>query len=298
MLELRLLKTFLAVVSAGSVRGAAEALHLAPSTVTAQLKGLEDSLGAPLFDRVGRGVLLAEQGRRLLAHARRLVDLEAEARRALSARDDEAGELALRVSESLGAWRLPGVLRRFRERFPQTRLRVDKTSRQGLARDLAHGVTDVALLLGEPFTGPSLAVEVLGREPLTVILPPGSPLDGGVARPEDLAGMPLFLTRYVWSARRLIEEALSRAHVRPEAVVECSSVEIVKRCVASGLGASVCPLFAVRAEAARGELSLAGFSGGPLWASVLLVRHEGRWLSPAAGAFLEAARECFTPARA
>lgn len=297
MMELRLLKTFLAVVAAGSVRGAAEDLHLAPSTVTAQVKGLEESLGAPLFDRIGRGVLLTELGQRLLVHARRLVDLEAEARRVLATEGEERGELSLRVSESLGAWCLPGILARFRERFPDTRLTVGRSSRQGLARDLAHGVTDLALMLSEPFAGQSLAVEVLARERLVVVAPPGSPLAGREARPADLAGTPLFLTRYVWSARRLIEEALSQAHVRPAAVVECTSVEIVKRCVAAGLGVSVMPWFAVEREIARGEVSQAAWSGGPLSASVLLVRHEGRWLSPAARAFMEAVREFFASAR-
>lgn len=293
MLEIRLLKTFLAVASDCSFKKAAEALHLAPSTVTAQIKALEDELGAPVFDRLGRRVLLTEQGERLLRHARRLVDLEAETRRVLGHGGEEHGELAVRVSESLGVRCLPGILGRFRQGFPDTRLTIGTVSRQGLARDLSHGVTDVALLLSEPFTGPSLHVEVLGRERLAVIAPPGSSLSRrGEVRPEDLDGMPLFLTRYVWSARRLIEEALTRAHARP-AVVECSSVEIVKWCVLAGLGVSVVPALAVEREAAEGRLAVLDWAGGPLSAAVMLARHQDRWLTPAAAAFMEAAREHF-----
>lgn len=298
MLEIRLLKTFLAVAADCSFRKAAEALHLAPSTVTAQVKSLEDDLGFPVFDRIGRRVLLTEQGSRLLAHARRLVDMEAETRRVLGSGGDECGELSVRISESLGVRCMPDVLGRFRQRFPETRLHISTASRLGLARDLRHGSTDLGLLLSEPFSAAGLHVEILGRERLAVIAPPGSPLAGlARVRPADLEGTSLFLTRHVWSARRLIEEALLEAQVRSAPVVDCSSVEMVKRCVMAGLGVSVVPAFAVREEAARGALVMLDWAGGPLSAPVMLVRHEERWVSPAARGFMDAVRAYFGAAK-
>jgi DNA-binding transcriptional LysR family regulator len=296
MLEVRLLKTFLAVAAGCSFRKAAESLHLAPSTVTAQIKALEDELGAPVFDRVGRTVLMTELGQRLLHHARRMVDLEAETRGLLSRSGSDVGELSVRISESLGIHCLPALLPRFRTAFPEVRLTLSTVSRRDLAHDLRHGATDLALLVGEPFVSSSLLVEVLGREKLVVIAPPGSRFAGRESiSPSDLAGCALFLTRYVWSARRLIEEALLEARVGLGGLVECSSVEIVKRCVMAGLGVSVVPAFSVRGEAGRGELVLLDWAGEPLSAKVVMARHEDRWLSPAAAAFMEAAREFFDP---
>ena len=294
MLEIRLLKTFLAVAAGCSFRKAAEELHLAPSTVTAQVKSLEDALGRPVFDRIGRRVMLTEQGRRLLGHARRLVDMEAETRRVLGSGGDECGELSVRVSESLGVRCLPVVLSSFRERFPDTRLHISTVSRLGLARDLRHGSTDLGLLLSEPFSAAGVNVEILGRERLAVIAPPQSPLASlAQVRADDLEGTSLFLTRYVWSARRLIEEALLEAHLRSASVVDCSSVEMVKRCVMAGLGVSVVPAFAVQDEVARGALVTLDWAGGPLSAPVMLVRHEERWVSPAASGFMDAVRGYF-----
>lgn len=298
MLDLQLLKTFLAVAAGLSFRQAAETLHYAPSTVTAQIKALEEDLGVPLFDRLGRQVLLTEHGQRLLHHARRMMDLEAETRRVLL--DGEASvELAVRISESLGIHCLPWILPRFRARFPAARLTLTTHSQQGLVRDLRHGATDLALLLGEPFSAAGLRVEVLHREHLAVIVPPESPLAlrRGV-RPADLDGAPLILTRHVWSARRLIEQALLEAHVGTEGLVECSSVEIVKQCVMAGQGISVVPGFTVREEARQGRLALLPWAGGPLVAPVLLVRHEERWLSPAAAAFSDLLRAFFETRRA
>jgi DNA-binding transcriptional LysR family regulator len=295
MLDIHLLKTFLAVAAGSSFRKAAEILHYAPSTVTAQIKALEAELGTPVFDRVGRTVLITEFGQRLVHHARRLVDLEAETRRLLSRGGEGVGELSVRISESLGILCLPTVLARFREQFPGTRLTLGTASRQDLAHDLKQGATDVALLVGEPFAASHLNVEVLCRERLAVIAPPDSKLAGRRAvRPVDLGGMTLFLTRYVWSARRLIEEALLEAGVSVAGLVECTSVEIVKRCVLAGLGLSVVPEFIVEEEARQGRLAVLEWAGGPLMAPVSLVRHEDRWLSPAAHAFMEAVREFFT----
>ncbi len=298
MMDLYLLKTFLAVAAGLSFRKAAETLHYAPSTVTAQIQALEEDLGVPLFDRLGRRVLLTEHGRRLLHHARRMLDLEAETRRVIL-EGEFSPELAVRISESLGIHCLPWVLPRFRARSPATRLNLTTHSRHGLVRDLRHGVTDLALLLGEPFAAPGLRMEVLHREQLTVIVPPDSPLATLQAvHPADLDGVPLILTRHVWSVRRLIEQALQEAHVGMEGLVECSSVEIVKQCVMAGQGVSVVPGFTVLEEVRRKRLALLNWAGEPLMAPVLLVRHEERSLSPAAAAFIDLLRDFFGAPRA
>lgn len=253
-MDIRHLKTFLAVAAGLSFRKAAEALHYAPSTVTAQIRALEDDLGAPLFERTGRRVLLTDQGRRLLPRARRIAEMADDARRAVT-HDADSGELSVRMSQSLGMLCLPEALRRFRVRFPATRVHVATASRHGLAADLRHGEVDLALLVGRPFAAEGVDMETLRREPLVCIAAPRSPLaDLDRVTPADLDGQPLVLTRHVWSLRPAIEQTLAAAHVQPGPVLECSSIVIVKRCVAAGLGVAVVPLSAVRRELDRGEL--------------------------------------------
>lgn len=258
-MDIRHLKTFLAVAAGLSFRKAAESLHYAPSTVTAQIRALEEDLGAPLFERTGRRVLLTDHGRRLLPRARRIAEMADDARRAVT-HDADSGELSVRMSQSLGMLCLPEALRRFRVRFPATRVHVATASRHGLAADLRHGEVDLALLLGRPFAADGVDMETLRSEPLVCIAAPGSPLAGspqsgrGRVTPADLAGQPLVLTRHVWSLRPAIEQTLAAAHVQPGAMLECSSIVIVKRCVAAELGVAVVPLCAVRDEVDRGEL--------------------------------------------
>lgn len=286
-----LLETFLAVAAELSFRKAAETLHAAPSTVTGRIKALEEELGARLFTRAGRRVLLTEPGRRLLAHAERLTELSRRTRRVIHGAD-EPPELRLRLSETLGLACLPDILARLGRLAPPHRLSIATASRGGAIRALRQGTLDVALLIGEPFFGPDLSVEVLRREPLVVLAPPGDALARAAgAGPEDLAGLPLLLTPRVWSARRALERRLDAAGAARPAVVECSSLEIIKRLVMAGRGVTLAPALAARREAESGQLAVLPWAGEELYVSVLLIRHAPRPPAPLTEAFCQAARE-------
>ncbi|MDQ7835825.1 MAG: LysR family transcriptional regulator [Humidesulfovibrio sp.] len=294
MLDPHLLRSFLAVAAELSFRKAALALHCAPSTVTSQIRSLEQELGVVLFERSSRSVRLTGSGQGLVQNARRIVDLIEETQRLAAGGDGSGLELAVRISESLGVYCLPWVLPRFRQRFPDIRLSFATHSRHGLHQDIQHGVMDLALLLGEPFLAAGIDVELLGRERLVAIVAPQSPLAGSCTlRPEMLDAQALVLTRHVWSLRRSIEAALLEARVRPASVVECASVELVKACVMAGQGLSIVPAFSVREAVRRGELATLEWHGEGLFAPVYLARQAERMLSPVAEAFSETLRAFF-----
>lgn len=294
MLDPYRLKSFLAVAAALSFRKAAQALHCAPSTVTCQVRNLEQELGVALFERSSRQVRLTRHGMRLVPSARRIVELLEQAAQLAADGDGGDAELAVRISGTLGSHCLPGVLPRFRKLHPETRLTLATHSRHGLRRDLRHGVMDLALILGEAEATAGLRVEHLGRERLVVAVAPDSPLARLVdVGPEDLAGQQLVLTEHVWSQRRRMELALLEAGARPSCVVECASLEMVKALVLAGQGVSVVPEFSVRGQAARGELSLLEWRGGGLFAPVLLLSGGEGGLSPAATDFAALLREFF-----
>lgn len=296
MLDIHLLKTFLAVAAGLSFRKAAQELHLAPSTVTAQIKTLENAAGVRLFARRPGRVEITDHGRRLIAFARRIVDLEEETRRLLSGEDRMDLEFCVRISESLGIHFLPRLLAGFRERFPRTRLTFATHSRHGLTRDLRYEVTDLALILSEPFAAQGVLVEVLRRMPLSVVVPAGSPLAGLPAvGPADLSGAQFLLTPKVWSARGVIEQALREEASEPLSVVECGSMEIVKSCVMAGQGVAVLPDFSVAGEVRQGLLVRLDWARGPLFVPLLLVRDADRPPSAAAEGFMRAARDLFGP---
>jgi DNA-binding transcriptional LysR family regulator len=145
MLDLELLRSFVAVVDAGGFTRAGERVHRTQSTVSQQIRRLEEDLGQPLLHRDGREVTPTEAGERLLSYARRLLSLAEEARDVL-ARPSSEGAIRLGIPEDFAAYRLPKLLASCTRTRPGLRLDVRADQSLDLKRDLERGELDLALL--------------------------------------------------------------------------------------------------------------------------------------------------------
>jgi DNA-binding transcriptional LysR family regulator len=144
MLDLDLLRSFVSVVDAGGFTRAGERVHRTQSTVSQQIKRLEDDFG-PLLNRVGKKVVPTEDGERLLAYARRLLALAEETRDVL-ARPKGEGVVRLGIPEDFAAYRLTELLASFKRSHPGLRLDVRADQSMSLRRDLERCELDLALL--------------------------------------------------------------------------------------------------------------------------------------------------------
>jgi DNA-binding transcriptional LysR family regulator len=144
MLDLELLRSFVSVVEAGGFTRAGQRVHRTQSTVSQQIKRLEDDVGQPLLDRSGKDVTPTEAGERLLPYARRLLSLAEEARDVI-ARPGAEGAVKLGVPEDFAAYRLTKLLAAFSRSHPGLRLDVRADQSTYLKRDLERGDLDLAL---------------------------------------------------------------------------------------------------------------------------------------------------------
>jgi DNA-binding transcriptional LysR family regulator len=144
MLDLELLRSFVSVVDSGGFTRAGERVHRTQSTVSQQIKRLEDDVGQPLLNRNGKEVTPTEAGERLLSYARRLLSLAEEARDVL-ARPGNQGAVRLGVPEDFAAYRLAKLLAAFSRSHPDLRLDVRADQSMYLKRDLERGDLDLAL---------------------------------------------------------------------------------------------------------------------------------------------------------
>jgi DNA-binding transcriptional LysR family regulator len=290
--EQRQLRTFRTVARTLSFTRAAAELGYVQSNVTAQIKTLESELGVPLFDRLGRKVVLTDAGRVLLRYAERILDLSEEAREAVADDGEPTGTLVIGASPSLSAYRLPRLLRRFGRRFPRVKLSFRPTPHEELGSRVADGSLDVAFLLEGPVRSASLRSEELAEERLVVLAPPDHPLAGSTrVSPADLAGEQILLTEPGCNYRLMFERELAEAGVEPAATLGFDGVETVKQCVAAGMGIAMLPAVTVEAELERGELAALRWAGRDLSIPVQVIRHKDKWVSPALAAFLETSRQ-------
>lgn len=144
MLDLELLRSFVSVVDSGGFTRAGERVHRTQSTVSQQIKRLEDDIGQPLLNRSGKDVTPTEAGERLLSYARRLLSLAEEARDVV-AQPDHEGAVRLGVPEDFAAYRLAKLLAAFSRSHPTLRLDVRADQSANLKRDLDRGELDLAL---------------------------------------------------------------------------------------------------------------------------------------------------------
>jgi DNA-binding transcriptional LysR family regulator len=281
------LRTFRTVAATLSFTRSAEILDYAQSSVSAQIRGLEDELGAPLFDRIGRRVALTEAGKRVLAYTDRAMALESEIRTALSEPTSYESVLRVGAPESMMTYRLPGWLARFRNDHPAVRLYYAPMVDMDLYRGVTEGRLDFAMLLQPPVRVDTLEVRKIRTEPIRVFAATHHRLaKKKKLTPEDLIGETVFLTESGCGYRHLFEQELAKAGNYTCVRLEFNSVEAIKRCVAAGLGVGFLPQVALQNLIDEDVLTVLSWEK-TFSVDLQLVWHRQKWLSPVEAHFAE-----------
>ncbi|GCE22937.1 LysR family transcriptional regulator [Dictyobacter kobayashii] len=298
-MELRQLVTFRMVATTLSFSRTAQSLNYVQSSVTAQMQALEEELGVRLFDRLGKRIALTDAGKRFLPYTEKILTLSEEAREAVTAGDVPSGSLTISAPETLCIYRLPALLRLFRDRYPQVRLIFRPTPYDDLRRSVSDGVVDVAFVIDEPQRSTALVIEQLIIEPLLILVAPDHRLVQLPAiQPEDLDGEPFLLTEAGCSYRVVFERALNEAGVRPTTNLDFTSVEAIKQCVMASMGIAFLPAITVAKEIAQGRMVALHWPGHEFHVHTQVLWHKEKWLSPALNAFLTVTREFMCEAAA
>ncbi|MBI1309766.1 LysR family transcriptional regulator [bacterium] len=168
-MELFQLRYFLKVVELGNFTRAAEACHVSQPALSQAIQKLEDELGQPVFERLGRRVELTPAGRMLLPRASQAVQLVDEARASVTD-DGESGHIRVSAIPTIAPYLLPSLLGEFARELPRVQFEVQEEVTDQVIKRLRHGETDVALL-ALPFDSTHLDVVPLFEEELHLVLP-------------------------------------------------------------------------------------------------------------------------------
>ncbi|WP_025690890.1 LysR family transcriptional regulator [Paenibacillus zanthoxyli] len=291
-MESRHLFTFLVVVEAGSFTRAAQKLDYAQSSITAQIQTLESELGQPLFDRIGKKITLTDAGRRLLPYAQEISKMHAMAENALRSQSGIGGSLKIGAPESLAAFRLPGIIREFRGRFPQVEMILKPGYCWELQEMIRSGELDLAFLLQPERDDKDLYIETLVHEEMALVAPVNHRLaHRSTVQPSDLKEETILHTETGCSYRLLFEQHLNAHGVYPDPKLEFWSIEAIKQCVMAGLGISFLPLVTVQKELAEGTMARLNWDDESQRVATQVAYHRKKWKSPALDAFMETVRQ-------
>lgn len=239
MFTLKQLNYFVTAAELGQVSAAAEQLHISQSAISTAIHELEELLGVALLERKPDGVDFTAAGRKFFAHANCVLDA---AENALALRYDDAavsGQLRLAVSFTLMGYFLPRHLQRFLQRFPGIELRVDEMQREEIEGSLIAGRHDFGVLITANVNNPQIACETWLGSPRRLWLPVGHRLlsAGGVTL-TDVANEPYIMLTVDEAADSALRY-WSKTPVRPNVLLETSSVEAVRSLVADGMGVTI-----------------------------------------------------------
>lgn len=282
----RQLRVFCAVAREGGVRRAADALHLSQSAVSASLAELERQLGAPLFDRVGRGVQLNGQGRALLPRAEDVLARMADIQRQFGPDGGQlAGELRIGASNTVGNYLVGDLLGSFVQAHPGVRIRLQVDNTATIADALCRFALDVGVVEGATHRS-ELVEQRWRRDRLVVCAREGHPLAGRALTADALDGERWVLRESGSASREQFERAAAEALGAFEVAIELGQNEAVKQAVMAGLGLACLPEIALRGAAGAGIVVLdTPFLDLHRWLGIAVHRdrHQDRVLS----AFLE-----------
>ncbi|KAG8149239.1 LysR family transcriptional regulator [Burkholderia catarinensis] len=297
-MDLAALAIFRAVVRENGVTRAAAKLNRVQSNVTTRIKQLEEELGAALFVRDGRRLVLTPAGETLLPYAERLLALADEARHAVR-EDRPRGRLRLGAMESTAASRLPAVLARYHQAWPEVTLEL-VTGTTGWLIDRVRAFEIDAALVARPLAPDALpdmfdTVQVF-REELLLLTPRGHP---PVRSPRDVMLPTLIAFERGCTYRNHAEQWYAAHGVKPARVLELGSYHAIVACVAAGAGVAVAPRSVLDRQPEVENLALHAVPGFDAIDTLLIWRHGHA--SAALGALrdvLQAAREAIPGAPA
>ncbi|HET9622325.1 MAG TPA: LysR substrate-binding domain-containing protein [Kofleriaceae bacterium] len=242
MIELRLLRSFVAVAELEHVGKAATRLHISQSPLSRQIRQLEDALGTALFEREKRRIRITAAGRDLLAPAR---DLLARAdglvRDAHARATGEAGSIAIGfVSSALTSGVLPAALRTLRRARPKVRIALRQASSREQLGALRAGELDLAVVHRPPRTT-DLAVHRLLEQPYVLAVPRDSPLARRPLRAARLDGQVWIAVQAGEADRDRWAAAWGAAGLRPDEVVQVVEWSSALALVDAGVGVALVP---------------------------------------------------------
>ena len=281
----RQLKVFEAVARHLSYTQAAQELHLTQPAVSMQIKQLEEQVGLPLFEQLGKKVFLTQAGEEMYHYSRNIAHELSEAEEVLEQlKGVRRGHLVLAVASTANYF-ATRLLAAFAKQFPEVTFSLDVTNRAVLLQQLERNESDL-VIMGRPPADMPLTMEAFMDNPLVVIAPPAHRLVGDKEIPlDDIKDEP-FLFRERGSGTRIaMERFFKERGVILKTGMEMASNEAIKQAVEAGLGLGIVSIHTLELELETRRLAVLNVQGFPVLRHWYLVHREGKRLSPVAAEF-------------
>lgn len=293
-MDFRKLEAFCKVYELKSFSKAGLELQLSQPTISAHVANLEEELGVPLFDRLGRTVLPTQAGEVLYRGAKQVFQQVGRINSEIGLlRDMVVGDLLLGGSTIPANYILPDLLKSFLALYPSLRVHMTTGDTDAIIRQVGQGRLELGIVGYQP-EQQGIAAYPLRRDELVLVVAPG--MLNGKSAPTSLAqlkAMPWIMRERGSGTRRALEGVLKSSGIsigELKVALWVESTEAALQCARAGLGVSVVSRLAAEPMIDRGDLMILNALPQVLERSFYLILRQGRELLPAANLFIEHVR--------
>jgi DNA-binding transcriptional LysR family regulator len=294
--EIRQLRAFVAIAESGTFTAGALRVHVTQAAISMQIRQLETEIGAKVFVRAPRHVILTEAGEQLLRRARHIL-------REHDAALDEIAELAgaergrLRIGSASAmvlSEQLPAILKELRKQHPAAEISVTSGTSEVLVDQILGGEVDVAFV-SLPVDVRGIKTERLSQDQLVAIASPRHKLaKQRTISAYTLAGERLILGERGGNTRRLIDQFFAQAGASLHVAMELSRQQAIKRMVEEDMGVGIVPLQSVKEEVEKGKLIRWWIEGAQINWELGIAQLSNGYDSPIMQKFVSIAHKNFT----
>lgn len=280
-MDIKNLVTFIQVAELSNFTKAAQTLGYSQSTISFQIKQLEQELDCQLFERINHTVALTERGRELLEYAHKITRLADEMIDDAKEEPEIHGNIRLAMADSLCSSLLDHSFLEFRNRYPGINLRIANAGTDELLRLMNHNEADAILTLDSHLYNADYVI--VGEEEIKtyfVASPSHSLATASHLDIRDLLDHPFILTEKGMSYRRLLDETLAAASLEVRPVLELGRTDLICNVVEQGIGISFLPEYVIRDRIEAGTLVTLPVEDIDIRVWKQLIHHRDKWISP------------------
>ncbi len=291
-MELRNLITFIHVAELGSFTRAAEALDYSQSTVSFQIKQLEDELGCLLFERINHTITLTERGHELVSYAHKIRALTDDFREGMTKEEACSGHIHIVTPDSVCEEMISAHYSDFHRKYPGISIRFSTGDTSDMLNMIDHNEADVIITLDRRQYHKDYVIAGEEKLPMHFVAAPTSKYAGiRDLSIVDIIEEPFVLTEYGQGYRRVFDRELAKKSLEITPVLEIGRTDIITSVLAENDMISYLPDFVTEPLIASGKLCYLDVCDLNIDVWKQLIYHKNKWMSKSMKLFIEYIKE-------
>ena len=294
-MEIKYLNTFKAILETGSFQKAAEYLNYAQSTITLQMQALEQELSVKLFEKIGRNMKLTQAGKELIPYIDGVIEAVQRLENHGKGNQELTGNLRVAIPETLLAYQMPQILKRFRNMAPNVTLSIHSSNCYDIRAQVMNGAVDLGVHYDIGGYGNTIVAEKLHHYEFVLIGSVELDMTDIDFITENQRKELCLLADQSSCYYKNFREYLQAKNIILESEVNLFSTEAIKQLVKENMGIAYLPHFTIEEELENNIIREIPTAIQSKWVGTVCTYHKNKWMTPAMRLFLQLLKEIETP---